>query len=191
MITVVNGKDRWLMAQEKVKACIEQAGGKLIDNMVFVHQGNEITALVSTLRWLWTGKKKGFWKIFPPAGVNEKEILRAERFGKPIVNALQTNEIISGKPLLKGMGAVKVNPKIIQQEKVGYNNFVVWAKMVKIFGNYGQLRRLPILFLFIVYLGLLILLSFPLTFIVTLFVNPFRKKILLKQIDYFEAPSGS
>lgn len=190
VITVVNCKDRWLMAQETVKEYIQKAGGKLIDNVVLVHQGNEITSLVSTLRWLLTGKKNGFWKVFPPAGVDEKEIVGAAKFGKAILEALQSEGIKSGKSLLKGLGAVKVNPNIIQQEKVGYRNFVVWAKIVRAFGKRGQWRRLPSLFLFILYLGFLVSLSVPLTLTIRVFVNPFRKEAIRKEIEYFEQPSG-
>jgi len=190
VITVVNCKDRWLMAQETVKEYIHKAGGKLIDNVVFVHQGNEITSLVSTLRWLLTGKKNGFWRIFPPAGVDKKEIEGAAKFGEAILEALQNKDIKTGKSLLRGMGAVKVNPNIIQQEKVGYRNFVVWARIVRAFGKRGQWRRLPCLFVFIFYLGVLVSLSVPFALIIRVLVNPFRKDAIRKEIEYFEQPSG-
>jgi hypothetical protein len=191
VITVVNCKDRWLMAQEKVKEYIQQAGGKLIDNVVLISQGNEITALVSTLRWLWTGKKEGLWKLFPPAGVAEKDIHRAERFGHAIASALVTEKIKTGQPLLKGLGAARVDPKIILQEKIGYVNFLLWAKIVKTFGEPGELRRLPFLVLFMLYLGCLVLISVPFTIVLKIFVNPFRKGVQKREIEYFEGPSGS
>ena len=191
VITVVNCKDRWLMAQEKVKECIHKAGGKLIDNVVLISQGNEITALVSTLRWLWTGKKEGFWKLFPPAGVDKKEISRAGRFGRAIASGLETENSKTGQPLLKGLGAARVNPKIIQQEKIGYWNFLLWAKIVKTFGEPGELRRLPFLALFMLYLGCLVLISVPFTIFLKIFVNPFRKESQQREIEYFEGPSGS
>jgi hypothetical protein len=191
VITIVNCKDRWLMAQEKVKECIKQAGGKLIDNVVLVHRGNEITALVTTLRWLWTGKKEGFWKIFPPAGVDKKDIYAAARFGQAIAAALEAKKIETGQPLLRGLGAARVDPKIILQEKIGYSNFLFWAKIVKAIGNQGDLRRLPFLVLFILYIGCLVLISIPFSFILKIFVNLFRKEAQKKQLEYFEGPSGS
>jgi hypothetical protein len=191
VITVVNCRDKWLMAQERVKECLKRVGGKLIDNVALVHQGNAITSLITTLRWLWTGKKEGFWKIFPSAGVSDKDIKRAERFGKAIEHALETGEIEKSQPLFRGLGAVRVDPNIIKQEKAAYGNFLVWGKIMKAVGKQGELKRLPFLVLFMLYLSMLILISFPVSLILHIIINPLRKKALLKELRYYEEPSGS
>jgi len=191
VITVVNCKDRWLMAQERVKECIKQLGGKLIDNVVLFQKGNPVTVLVSTLRWLWTGKKDGFWKVFPRAGVSDHEIRGCERFGKAIAQALETGKVAGGHPVLKGLGAVEVDPKIIKQEQVGYSHFLFWGKMLRRVGKQGEWRRIPFLFLFMVYLGCLLLISLPVDLIFKLAINPFRRRALQEEIEYYEQPSGS
>ena len=191
IITIVNCRDKWLMAQEKVKESLRRIGGKLIDNVALVHQGNPITTLITTLRWLWAGKKEGFWKIFPPAGVSDDDIRGAERFGEAILHALETGEIDKGKPVLKGMGAVKVDADIIQQEEVAQRNFFVWAKILRAAGRQGEWKRLPFLILFMLYLSSLILISIPASVVFKLIVNPLRKKALQKKIEYYEKPSGS
>src|SRR3989304_2795692 len=68
VITVIACRNMWLSAQEKVKAMLTSLGARLIDNVVLVDQGPPWTTFVTTPRWLLTGKKDGFWGIFPAAG---------------------------------------------------------------------------------------------------------------------------
>lgn len=191
VITVIGCRDMWLTAQEKVKKCLEQIGAKLIDNVVFVDQEKKIATFITTPRWLWTGKKEGFWKIFPPAGVSKKDIKDAGRFGKAIVNALESGEIDKGLSILKGLGAVKVDPNNIRFEQVAHRIFLIWGKILRTVGKQGQIRRLPFLILFILFLSGMILISFPFTIIFNIFVNPLRKEEIAKKVEYFEQPSGS
>jgi hypothetical protein len=191
IITVVNCRDKWLMAQEKVKEHIEKSGGKLIDNIVLVHQGNALVTLVTTLRWLWAGKKKAFWNIFPSAGVNQKEIRDAERFGIAIRHALHTDKLTGGESLLKGLGAVKVDPSIIQQERAAHRHFLIWGKILSTLGKQDERLRFSALILFMLFLGCLVLISLPLTVIFQFIINPIRKNSLQKEVEFYEKPSGS
>ncbi len=191
VITIVNCRDKWLMAQERVKERVANSGGKLIDNVAFVHQGNPFSVLVTTLRWLWFGKKAGFWKIFPPAGVSETEIGKADRFGKAIISAFKSGKLDGRQPVLSGLGAVKVDAKMIQQEKAGYRNFKIWARIIRWAGRQGEFKRAPFLILFFLYLASLIIISFPLAVFFKVCINPFLKRTLDKEIEEYEQPSGS
>lgn len=191
VITVIGCRDMWLIAQEKVKKCLEQISAKLIDNVVFVDQGKKGATFITTPRWLMTGKKEAFWKIFPAAGVSEKDIMNADRFGNAILKALESEEIDRGNSILKGLGAVKVNPNNIKLEQKAHWHFIVWAKIIQAIGKQGQMRRLPFLILFIVFLSGMILISFPVAIIFNIFINPFRNEEIAKKVEYFEQPSGS
>lgn len=191
IITIVNCRDKWLMAQERVKECVANSEGKLIDNVAFVHQGNPLSVLVTTLRWLWFGKKTGFWKIFPAAGVNETEIAKADRFGKAIISAFKSGKLDGRQPVLSGLGAVKVDAKMIQQEKAGYRNFKIWARIIRWAGRQGKFKRAPFLILFFLYLASLIIISLPLAVLFKVCINPFLKQTLDKEIEEYEQPSGS
>jgi hypothetical protein len=191
VITVIGCRDMWLMAQEKVKKCLEQVGAKLIDNVVFVDQGKKMFTFITTPRWLLMGKKEGFWRIFPPAGVSKNDIMDAGRFGKAIVKALERGEIDKRHSILKGLGAVKVNPNNIRFEQAAHRHFLIWGKILRAVGKQGQMRRLPFLILFILFLSGMVLISFPFTVIFNIFVNPLRKEEIAKKVEYFEQPSGS
>ena len=124
-------------------------------------------------------------------GVSEKDIMDASRFGKAIVNALEKGEIDKGDSILKGLGAVKVDPNNIRFEQVAHHLFLVWGKILRAVGKQGQMRRLPFLILFIVFLSGMILISLPFTVIFNIFVNRLRNKEIAKKVEYFEQPSGS
>ncbi len=191
VITVIGCRDMWLMAQEKVKRCLDQIGAKLIDNVVFVDQGKRVPTLITTPRWLLTGKKEGFWKVFPPAGVSEKDIIEASRFGKAIAQALKHGEIERGEPVLKGLGAVKVDPNNIRFERAAHQNFLLCARFLRGIGRQGQMRRLPFLILFIVFLSCMVLVLLPFALIFKTIINPLRKKSIAEEIRHYEQPSGS
>jgi len=136
-------------------------------------------------------KKEGFWKIFPPAGVSEKDIMGAIRFGKAISHALECKEIERRQPVLKGLGAVAVDPNNIRFERSGHRHLLLWGRLLKVIGKQGQIRRLPFLILFIVFLGCMVLISFPFAVFFNVLVNPFKKESIAKEVAYYEGPSKS
>ena len=68
VVTVIACRNMWLMAQEKVKGLLEDVGAKLVDNVALTDLSPTLATLITTPRWLWFGKKTGFWGL-PPAGL--------------------------------------------------------------------------------------------------------------------------
>jgi hypothetical protein len=188
VITIVSCRDKWLMAQEKVKACLEEKGGRLLDNIAFTERGNQLKTLVCSLRWTLSGKRES--RFLPPAGIDEESVRNARRFGTAILQALENGAIEKRAPVLKGLGAVKVDPKLIRPEQAAHRNFLFWGKLIGAVGKQGQKRRIPFLLLFLVALPCLVVLSLPFA-ILTMLVDSFRKEAMQKTVEYFEQPSGS
>jgi hypothetical protein len=191
VVTVVNARDKWLTAQERVKAELARLGARLIDHVAFVHQGNPAQHLATTLRWMWTGRKDPFWGAFPAAGVDPGEIRAASRFGGAIREALVSGEEIAGGPLLTHLGAVKVDEDTVLQERLAHPNFVFWAKLIRSAGEPGSLWRAPLLLLFSLYLGGMILAALPVVVMYKLFLRPFLRRRTERWVRYYEQPSGS
>lgn len=189
VITLIACRDMWVMAQEKMKVLINNVEGTLIDNAVLTDQGGSIQAFVTTPRWLFTGKKDPFW-IFPAAGVSEEDISNSRRFGERLVNALQKDEEKAQQPLLKNLGAVSVNGKLVGSEKVGTRSFMVWGKLIQKSGKPGSMPRKLVITLYAVFLVILILTVVPLNLLIKKLINPFRKKAIEQSIKYYEEPSG-
>lgn len=160
VITVVNARDKWVTAQEQVKRCIEHHGGRLVGHIAVIPDTSALAGLVTTLRWLWAGKKKGFWK-FPDAGVPKAQIEGLATFGIRIRDGLLDGRIARGFPVLEGYEAAKVDPDLVRQERVGYRIFQFWARVIRSCGRQGDWKRLPVIALFVIMLGSLIALSFP------------------------------
>ena len=190
VITVIACRNMWLMAHEKMKSMLANLGARLIDNVVLYDHGNVFATLVTTPRWFLTGKQTGFLG-FPPAGIAPDEILRSRRFGLALQEALAAGAEKQGAPLLAGLGAVDANPKLYASEKAATRSFYLWGKLLLAIGRPGQLRRRPILFLYVLFLIALIVTVIPLSLLIQIMLRPlmFRRFEALKQ--QFDAPSGS
>jgi hypothetical protein len=190
VITIVNGRNNWLLAQKRVEEMISNCGGILIDHTAFLFTGGPLTTMITTGLWLFKGEKKAS-RFLPAAGVHDKEIASAKRFGMAIDAAFQNNLIDGHHSILHGLGAVKVTFPMIQQEQSGYRMLSAWAKRIRKAGKKGDKNRKPILFHFRVHLLLLIVISIPLSVIYRFVAKYFFREQFKKRIRYFEGPSGS
>jgi len=189
VITLIACRDMWVMAQEKMKNLLLDAQATLIDNVVLTDQGGSLYAFITTPRWMLTGKKDPFF-VFPAAGVSDQSFQESSRFGEKIVFALKENLEKQKKPLLKNMGAVEVNGKLVASEKIGTRSFVVWGKLIQKAGKPGAFSRKIIITLYAAFLFTLVLTVVPLNIIIRKFLYPFNKKAIEKSVIEYEKPSG-
>ena len=189
VVTVIACRDMWLMAQEKTKIMLKELEAHLLDNIVLTDQGKSLYSFVTTPRWMLTGKKDAFW-FFPPAGVSEKEITSASRFGDRLCKALQQNEEQAMLPLLCNMGAVNVNGKLIATEHIAHRSFLIWSKLIQKAGPQYSWGRNVVITIYVIFLLTLIVTVVPLNMLIRKLLSPFRKKSLAKAIHYYEQPSG-
>jgi hypothetical protein len=189
VVTVVGCRNMWLTAQETVKRLIQDAGGELRDNVVFTDQSGTLASFITTPRWLLTGKRNAFWGL-PAAGVSESDVAGAARFGHALAYALRGNRERASRPMLAGLGAAKVDPRLIFSERAGSRAFRVWSRVIRLGGRQGSLLRLPFLALFCVYLVAMILVVVPPSLILQRLLRPLLARKLQSAKAYFEAPSG-
>ena len=190
VITLVACRNMWLSAQETMRRLIAEAGGQLRDHLAFTDQGHALATFITTPRWVWTGKRDRFLGL-PPAGVAPEEIEKASRFGRALADALDHDGEKSGAPMLSGLRATTVNPRLALSEKAGQRAFRVWSKLIRIFGKRGQWRRRPILLVFVLYLIVLILTVVPLSLLVQWLLSPLLQPRLDRLRAELERPSGS
>ena len=189
IITLIACRNMWIMAQEKLKKQLKKIGATLIDNVVLVDQGSSMATFITTPRWMWTGKKNSFMGL-PRAGVSKKDIEKASRFGSILKDALSKNLEKEKKSLLYGLEAVKVDEKIISVEKIGHRSFLIWGKLVKLFGKTGNIKRVPILIIYFIFLLISICTIVPLLMFIKPIIRSINRKNIIKERDYFELPSG-
>jgi len=189
VITLIACRNMWIMAQEKLKKRLNELGATLIDNVVLIDQGSSMATFITTPRWMWTGKKDTFLG-FPRAGISPDEITRASRFGYALKDALSSDLEKEKKSLLYGLEAVKIDEKTISVEKVGHRSFLIWGKLVRLFGTTGDKMRLPILGLYFLFLLTAIGTIVPILMLVKPIIRAVNRKNVIKEREFFERPSG-
>lgn len=190
VITLVACRNMWLSAQETMKRLIAEAGGKLRDHLAFTDQGHPLATFITTPRWVLTGKKDRFLGL-PPAGVSSEVIRHASRFGDALSDALNQDKELLDQPMLDGLQAVTVNPRLAFSERAGQRAFKVWSKLIRAFGKRGQWQRRPMLLLFAIYLITLIVTIVPISLLLQWLLTPLLKARLERTKTELEKPSGS
>ena len=190
VVTVISCRNMWLSAQETVKALIRDAGGELRDNVVFTDRAPTLATLVTTPRWLLTGRRDAFLGL-PPAGIADADIAGADRFGRALAAALRAGAEKKKAPLLSGLGAARVDPGLIFSERAGCRAFAAWSRIVRLGGAPGSPARLPLVALFCIYLVAAILTVVPLSLLAQRLLRPLLARRLQAQKIHYERPSGS
>jgi hypothetical protein len=189
VVTVIACRNMWLTAQETVKRLIHEAGGRLRDNVVFIDQGGTLATFITMPRWLLTGRREAFWGL-PAAGVAEKEIANSDRFGRALLAALRADREREEAPMLAGLGAARVDPRLIFSERAGQRVFSIWSRLIRRGGAPDSTGRRLLLALFSVYLVAVILTLVPASLVVQGLLRPLFSRRLESQRAYFELPSG-
>ncbi len=189
VVTVIACRDMWLIAQEKMKSLLNDLGARLLDNVALTDQGKSLYTFVTTPRWMLTGKKNGFW-FFPKAGVAEQDIDASSRFGKRLCSALSKDEEQSDAPMLRNLGAVNVNGKLIASERIAHRSFLIWSTLIKKAGGPNSRGRNIVITIYAIFLLTLVLTVVPLNMLIRKILLPFRKKAIDEAVAYYEQPSG-
>lgn len=189
VVTVIACRNMWLTAQETVKRLIQEAGGRLRDNVAFIDGGATLATFITTPRWLLTGRRDAFWGL-PAAGVAEGEIANADRFGRALLDALRADRERGDAPMLAGLGAARVDPQLIFSERAARRAFSVWSRLIRLGGDPGSIARVPMLALFCVYLVTMILTVVPTSLLVQQLTRPLLARRLRSLQAYYEMPSG-
>ncbi len=185
IITIIGCRNMWVMAQEKVRKYISEAGGRLIGNIVLRDKAPNLLSVISIVRWLFKNKKERYLKIIPPAGVSDKDIKDAERFGLPILNSLLTGNYDDLQNHLLKLNAIELFPSLMMIEKTGTRLFGIWANWVLKKGNYGDKRRNFRLKVFMYYLFAVIYLISPIGTLVFYLTYPLRIKKIKQNKEYY------
>lgn len=86
VVTVVGSRNMWLNAGEKVKEDLIRTGAQQVGTIVLTDTNPNLTSLLTIIRWSFSGRKEAT-RWLPEAGVQQKDIREAARFGAPILEA--------------------------------------------------------------------------------------------------------
>lgn len=191
VITLIACRNMWLMAQETVKQRLHALGAHLIDNVVLTDRAHSAATFISTPLWMLTGRRGPFLGgVVPAAGIDAADIAAARRFGAAIEAGLPALDAAPPHALLKGLGAVKIDERLIASERIGYRSFRFWGRLLLILGESSSLLRRIMLCFYIVFLATMILTVAPVSAVIKRFLGPWMRQRIARQRAYFAAPSG-
>lgn len=179
VITIIGSRNMWIMAHERVKKRIMDAGGNPVGNIVLFDKSHNLVSVVTIVRWMMKGEQHGgglYGKLFPPAGVRDEDIKDAAKYGPLICSAFRENNLEGLQGQLLKAGAIKINPVLMAVEKRGYMMFRPWSKFVLRKGAVNDPAREGRLKMFRAYLFTVIYLVSPIGGVVVwLFQKIFHK----------------
>jgi hypothetical protein len=189
VVTVIGCRNMWLMAQEKLKTRLAELGARLLDNVALTDACGTAASFLSTPLWMFTGRQKPYSWV-PRAGIDEAEIAASSRFGDAIAQRLSADATPLTEPMLQGLGAVRVDEKLIGSETVGNRSFQLWSRLLSAIGPQQSLRRGVGLVVYVVFLLCLIITVVPLGAVLKKLLAPVFKARTQRQKAYFAGPSG-
>lgn len=189
VVTLIGCRNMWLMAQEKIKQRLHELGARLVDNIALTDACGTAASFLATPLWLFTGRQKPYSWV-PRAGIDEAEIVAASRFGEAMAQRLTANALPIEQPMLRGLGAVRIDEKLIASEKVGNRSFQLWSRLLAALGPQQSRRRGAGLVLYIVFLLCLIVTVVPLSALLKKLMAPLFKARIAREKAYFAGPSG-
>ena len=138
-----------------------------------------------------TGRRGPFLGgIVPAAGIDPGDIASARRFGAAIEAGLATLDAAHPRSLLTGLGAVKVNERLIASERIGHRSFRIWGRVLLALGPPGAPLRRFVLCVYVVFLAAMILTVAPITALIKRLLSPWTRERIARQRAYFAQPSG-
>lgn len=190
VVTLIACRDMWLMAQEQVKLLLEQAGARLVGNIALVDEAGTAGSFFATPAWVLSGNKgPHLFGLIPRAGVKPEQIAGARRFGDRMAQVLNRDGALD-EHLLQGLGAVRINEKLIASERTARRSFLIWGGLFRKLGPTGAAARKPLILFYFVFLFTLIVTFIPISMLLKKLLAPFAKARVASQKAYFAYPSG-
>lgn len=185
VITVINCRNMWVMAQEKVKRLLNGVGACLVGNIALVDRHFNHVSVITIVHWMMTGKKDRYLGVFPKPGVSSEDIRSADRFGSLILSHLQKGVYDGLQTSLVAHGAVRVKPVLVFVDKRANTLFSRWANLIRKKGMAGDTSRKPWLKAFNYYLIFAIWIIAPIVSLLFLILHlPFLSVIRKEKVYY-------
>ena len=189
VVTIINCRNMWLGAQEKMKKQLLNLKANLVGNITFVDRSANLVSLVTVLAYVLKGTKENFMGIFPKYGVTEKDIMKAPEFGACIQSHLKNNQLTQLQVELNKIGAIDIRGNLLLMEGRGRVLFPLYANYISKKGTQGSEQRQMRVRIFGIVLPTAILLLSPVITILSRLAPILAKKKFDKEIAYYSQNS--
>jgi flavodoxin len=185
VVTVIGCRNMWLNAQERVKEHFERIGVNLVGNIVLNDTNPNLVSVLTIDRWVLKGKKEASG-LLPAAGVQDKDIKAAARFGPIIYEHIVNNTLHHLQHALLSYKCLKLNPGLVILETRGVKNFRFWSKYMREKGGPGDANRKGRVTAFRRLLFVAIYILSPISSLTAVIQKQVQKQKLNGAVDYFK-----
>lgn len=188
VVTVIGSRNMWLNGQERVKEMLLDLEADLVGNIVFTDSNPNLVSVLTVMRWSFKGQKEAS-RFLPEAGVQRGDMISARRFGQPIYNRVEQDNLDALHRDLLSHGAVPVKSALVVLEKRGIKNFRKFAKYIREMGGPGspERRKRVLLFKRLLVVGVFIL--SPISSFTASIQKQLQRKKIKRDIEYFKGIS--
>jgi hypothetical protein len=150
VVSLIACRNMWYSAAIETTGLLQSAGARRVDVVAATDTHGSSTSLVTTLRWLLTGKRAPFlW--FGRAGVGDDELARVSAVGQGIAES---------RPCAQD--AAPIVPALAAADMLAGKVFRKWGAMVRSMRRFGGAAHAASLITFVLGLGLAIAIVLPL-----------------------------
>ena len=151
-VVFVNGcRNMWVMTQYETRRYLREIGARYVGFIELHDKAPNLVSVLTIIRWLFYGRKEAT-RLLPAAGVSQRDVADADRFGLIILRTLYDGQWEQLQERLMREGAVTFIPQLYFIERNGYRMWGRWAHFVRRRGDAGDPRRQGRLRLFKAYL---------------------------------------
>ena len=151
-VAFVNGcRNMWVMTQYETRRYLREIGARYVGFIELHDKAPNLVSVLTIIRWLFYGRKEAT-RLLPAAGVSQRDVADADRFGLIILRTLYDGQWEQLQERLMREGAVTFIPHLYFIERNGYRMWGRWAHFVRRRGDAGDPRRQGRLRLFKAYL---------------------------------------
>lgn len=179
-VVFVNGcRNMWVMTQHEMRRYLREIGARYVGFIELHDKAPNLVSVLTIIRWLFYGRKEAT-RLLPAAGVSQRDVADADRFGLIILRTLYDGQWEQLQERLMHEGAVTFIPQLYFIERNGYRMWGRWAHFVRRRGGAGDPRRQGRLRLFKAYLFFVLYAVSPFGLLFYGLTYPLRRAALKK-----------
>lgn len=179
-VVFVNGcRNMWVMTQSETRRYLREIGARYVGFIELHDRAPNLVSVLTIIRWLFYGRKEAT-RLLPAAGVSQRDVADADRFGLIILRTLYDGQWEQLQERLMHEGAVTFIPRLYFIERNGYRMWGRWAHFVRRRGGAGDPHRQGRLRLFKAYLFFVLYAVSPFGLLFYWLTYPLRRAALKK-----------
>ena len=184
VVSLIACRNMWYSAGIAMSQLLRKAGARRVSVVAATDTRRSATTLVTTLRWLLTGKREAFL-CFDRAGVGEDELSRVAEIGRLLAES---------RPCPRE-GAAPVVPALAVADLLASSAFRRWVRLVGFGRRSGPAAHAAVLGAFVLSLTVAIVAGLPLVAVATLVggapVASLTRRYLYRRISFGQFVPGT